>query len=92
MGAARRAHRGLAKDNRQPTPTEHLDMKPYRPYRNPRLTPSDEVERVLATLRAVDLSAPLTPEEQAEFAASKAREMARAELRRLPSPQGLLEV
>lgn len=62
-------------------------------YKNPmfRLIPTAEVERVLARLQAIDLTQPLTPAELAAFNSSKAREMARAELRRMPSPQQKLE-
>lgn len=52
-----------------------------------RLIPSAEVDRVMARLQAIDLTQPLSPAELADFNSSKAREMARAEFRRLPSPQ-----
>jgi hypothetical protein len=57
-----------------------------------RLTPTAEVERVLAHFaqcRALcESSTPLSASDQAEFDASRAREMARAAARRQPSPQG----
>lgn len=58
-------------------------------YKSPqfRLIPSAEVERVMARLQAIDLTKPLSPAELADFNSSKAREMALAELRRMPSPQ-----
>lgn len=56
------------------------------------LVPSAEVERVLALLKAVDLSAPLTGSELAAFNVSRAREMVKAEAGRLPHPQQKLDV
>lgn len=66
----------------------HYTTQPFR------LIPSEEVERVLARLATVNLTAPLSPSEQAAFNASRAAEMARAEARRRPqeSPQGDLGV
>lgn len=63
----------------------------YRPQQF-RLIPSAQIERTLARLQATDLTQPLTPAETAAFNSSKAREMARAELRRQPSPQSELGV
>lgn len=62
-------------------------------YKSPqfRLIPSAEVERVMARLRSIDLTKPLSPAESVNFNSSKAREMAFAELRRLPSLQLDLE-
>lgn len=56
------------------------------------LVPTAEVELVLALLKDVDLAAPLTADERRSFDASRAREMARAEAKRQPHPQGEMEV
>lgn len=61
-----------------------------------RLTPTSEVERVMAHFaecRALcESSTPLSDAEKSEFDTLKAREMARAEARREPSPQKELGV
>lgn len=61
--------------------TTHYSTKPFP------LIPSAEVERVMARLATVDLTAPLSPSEQAAFNARRAAEMAKAEERRGDSPQ-----
>lgn len=64
--------------------------------KNPALIPSAEVERAISWLKTCrdlcDNGKPLSPAEKTDFNSAVALEMAKAEDRRCPSPQGKLGV